>query len=216
MVITYHGGEFVKITHGDRTLAFNPISKDSTLAGPKFGVDVVLVTLKDEDFNGVSQVTYGEKEPFVIDGPGEYEVEKIFIKGFPSVSRYKKRERLNTIYIVTLEGMNVCFLGALSEKQVDPKIFEDSDDIDILFVPIGGGGVLNPAEAHDVAVKLEPKIVIPMHYPSPSEKNGIGEKDSLKTFLKERGVEKAVPMEKLTIKKKDVEGKEGDVIVLSS
>lgn len=216
MVITYHGGEFVKVTHGERTLAFNPISKDSKLAGPKFGADVVLVTLKDDDFNGVSQVTYGEKAPFVIDGPGEYEVEKIFIKGFPSVSNYKQKGRQNTIYTVTLEGMNLCFLGALSEKQVDPKIFEDVEEIDILFVPIGGGGVLSPAEAHDIAVKLEPKIVIPMHYPSPSTKGGIGEKDSLKTFLKERGVEKVSPTEKLTVKKKDLEGKEGDVVVLSS
>lgn len=216
MVVTYHGGEFMKITHGERTLAFNPISKDSQLAGPRFGADIVLVTLNDDDFNGVSQVTYGEKAPFVIDGPGEYEVEKIFIKGFPSVSRYKEKERLNTIYMVTLEGMNLCFLGAVSEKQVDPKIFEDVEEIDVLFVPIGGDGVLNPAEAHDVAVKLEPRIVIPMHYPSESAKAGIGEKDSLKIFLKERGVEKAMPLEKLTIKKKDAEGKLGDTIVLSS
>jgi L-ascorbate metabolism protein UlaG (beta-lactamase superfamily) len=210
MVITHYGGEFIKITRGDSTLAFNPISKESKLSGPKFGADVVLITTADKDFNGVGQVTRGDQEPFVVHGPGEYEVERIFIKGFPSVSQYGGKERPNTIYIVTLEGMNLCFLGALSDSKVDPKIFEDVDGIDILFVPIGGNGVLTPAEAHSMGVKLEAKVVIPIHY------EGIGEKDSLKAFLKEGGAEKEKPIDKLTIKKKDVEGKTGSVVVLSS
>ena len=37
---------------------------------------------------------------------------------------------------------------------------------------------------------------------------------SLKTFLKETGEEKAEVVEKLTLKQKDLEGKEGEVIVL--
>ena len=210
MVITHYGGEFIKITRGDTTLAFNPFSKESALSGPKFGADIILVSTGDVDFNGIDQVTYGEREPFVVQGPGEYEVEKIFLKGLPSVSMYRGKERLNTIYVVTLEGMNVCFLGALSDSNIDPKIFEDIDGIDVLFVPIGGDGVLNPAQAHSVGVKLEAKIIIPIHY------SGIGEKDSLKVFLKEEGrnIEKSV--EKLTIKKKDVEGRNGDIVVISS
>lgn len=210
MVITHHGGEFIKITHGDTTLAFNPISKDSKLSGPKFGADIVLITTADKDFNGVEQVTRGDKEPFVAHGPGEYEVEKIFIKGFPSLSQYGGYERPNTIYIVTIDGMNICFLGALSQSQVNPKILEDVDGIDILFVPIGGDGVLTPAEAHSMGVKLEAKIVVPIHY------DGVGEKNSLAVFLKEGGDEKGKPVDKLTIKKKDVEGKVGNIVVLTS
>ncbi len=210
MIITHHGGECIKVTRGDTTIVFNPISKESKLARPKFGADIVLITTADKDFNGVKSVTRGDNEPFVIQGPGEYEVERIFIKGFPSVSGYGGSERPNTIYIVTLEGMNLCFLGALSESKIDPKIFEDVDGIDILFVPIGGEGVLNPSEAHGVGVKLEANIIIPIHY------DGIGKKDSLKAFLKEGGADKANPVEKLTIKKKDVEGKIGDIVVISS
>lgn len=210
MVITYHGGEFIKVTQGDTSIAFNPISKDSKLSGPKFGADVVLISTGDKDFNGVEQVTYGEREPFVISGPGEYEVEKIFIKGFPSRSNYGSADRPNTIYIVTMEGMNLCFLGALADSKVDPKIFEDIEQIDILFVPIGGDGVLTPADAHRIAVSLEPSVVIPMHY------GDLGEKDALKTFLKESGSEKTAAIEKFTVKKKDIEGKAGEIVVLAS
>ena len=222
MVISYHGGEFIKASVGDTTIAFNPISKNSSLSGSRFGADIVLVSLNDKDMNGIEQVTYGEKSPFVISGPGEYEVEKLFIKGFPSVSRYAstgkiaKEGRPNTIFMVTMEGMNLCFLGALSEKKVDPKIFEDVEEIDILFVPIGGEGVLSASEAHEVAVSLEPRLIIPTHYPSTSSGQvGIGEKDALKTFLKEGGAEGEKAQEKLTIKKKDLEGKAGEIVVLS-
>ncbi len=214
MVITHYGGEFIKITQGESTLAFNPISKESSLSGPKFRADIVLISTADKDFNGVGNVTYGESEPFVIQGPGEYEVKKIFIKGVPSVSRYGGKERPNTVYTVTLEGMTLCFLGALfsdkSQTSIDPKILEDVDGIDVLFVPIGGDGVLTAAQAQSVGVKLEAKIIFPIHY------KGIGEKNSLKAFLKEGGESTEKLVEKLTLKKKDVEGRIGDIVVVSS
>ena len=101
--------------------------------------------------------------------------------------------------------MNLCFLGALT-KEVPAETMESIDDVDILFVPIGGNGVLSPAEAAKVAVKIGPKLVIPMHYDSAS----------LKAFLKESGEESVKPVDKLTLKKKDLDGKEGDVVVLES
>lgn len=215
MVISYHKGECIKVSFGATVLVFNPISKESQLPAVRFGADIALISLNDKDFNGVEQVTHGDKTPFVIHGPGEYEVQKIFIKGFPSTSHYRGSSRPNTIYIVTLEGMSLCFLGALSfasaEKKIDPKLFEDIDEIDVLFVPIGGDGVLSPSEAHDVAVSLQPKVIIPIHYG-----DTIGEKNVLSVFLKEGGSKEIKPIDKLTIRKKDVEGKSGDIIILSS
>ena len=59
-------------------------------------------------------------------------------------------------------------------------------------------------------MKLEPRLISPMHY------GDVGEKTALKTFLKEGGEENMKAEEKLTLKKKDLEGKEGDIIVLSA
>lgn len=207
MIITYLGGESVKVQFGDTTLAFNPVSKDSSLKAAKYGADIVLSSINHEDMNGVDQVTFGEKKPFVINGPGEYEVKGIFIKGLPSQSEYGGEKRINTIYTVSLEGMNICFLGALNQVELPKEADEEIDAVDILFVPIGGGGVLEPAKAYKLAVSMEPKIIIPIHY------GDIGGKDSLKVFLKEAG-ENPSPVNKLTLKKKDLEGKDADVIVL--
>ncbi len=207
MIITYLGGESVKVQFGDTILAFNPVSKESKLKPAKFGADIALVSINHPDMNGVDQVSFGEKKAFSVSGPGEYEVKGVFIKGLASESEYEKEKRINTIYTVSLEGMNICFLGAINQAELPKDAEEAIDDVDILFVPIGGDGVLDAAKAYKLAVSIGPKIIIPIHY------GDVGNKDALKAFLKEAG-ESPKPEAKLTLKKKDLEGKDADVVVL--
>ncbi len=210
MVITYQGLESFKLQFGDLTLVTNPASKDSAFKTSKFGANIVLQTINHPDTNGGADFTYGDKSPFIVTSPGEYETGGIFIKGFPETSSHDGKSLINTVYTFQLDGINICFLGALDKTTLNPETLEGIDSVDILFVPIGGNGVLSASEAYKLAVKLEAKIVIPMHY---DEKGG-SDKDALKTFLKEAG-ESVSPVDKLTIKKKDLEGKEGEVMVLS-
>ncbi len=214
MVISHLGAQFFKVTFGDTTLAFDPISKTSKLKGAKFGADIAFISVNHPDMNGAEQVALGDRQPVVIDGPGEYEIQGIFATGYQSVSHYGGQERINTIYILKFEGMKLCFLGALGSGELPQAVKEASDDIDILFVPIGGDGVLDAAEAHKLAVKLESKLVIPMHYRT--SMGDIGDKDALTTFLKEEGSEKLKPLDKLTLKKKDLDGKGNEVVLLGS
>ena len=206
MVISYLGGECFKVSQGDLTIALNPPSKDSSLKVSKFGADIALVSYPHEDFNGVENAAFGEREPFVINGPGEYEVKGVAVRGFGSPSTYDGKESINTIYSVMLEGMNLCFLGALASKELPHDAKQELDDIDVLFLPVGGKDTLDYGEAYKLAVQLEPKVVVPMQY----------DDASLKHFLKEAGAEAVQPVEKLTVKKKDLEGKQAEIVVLSS
>ena len=206
MVISYHGGQCFKVSFGDTTIAFNPISKKSKLDPSKFGADAAFVTLWHPDFNGVEQVAHGSKQPFVVDGPGEYEIGQVVAHGFGVKTNYDKVDVYNTIYQVKLEEMNIVFLGALNDPEIDSKILGEFGDIDILFVPIGGGDVLEAPQATKLAVKLEAKLVIPMHY----------EDAALKTFLREESKEGLKPVDKLTLKRKDVSIMSGEVAVLKS
>ena len=208
MIITFQGLESFKVSQGDTTIALNPISKDSKFKSSKSGADITLITTNHPDLAGKDSTSRGEKESFVINGPGEYEVKDVGVKGFLSESMYGGQKRVNTIYQISFEGMKLCFLGALSNPSLSPETIEAIEDVDILFVPIGGEGVLDPASAYKLAVSLEPKIIIPMHY------GQIGEKKALEIFLKEGGEEKLEPQDKLVVKKKDLEGKEGEVVIL--
>ena len=172
MIISYQGVESFKISQGDLTLAINPSSKISA--------DVTLFS------TGRGETT--EKAGFVIEGPGEYEIKDIFIKGFLS----KNQKPLKTTYLISFEGMKLLFLGV-----AEPV--EEVEDVDILFVPVGA----DAASVYKLAVSIEPAIIIPMNY-TPA---------ALSQFLKEGG-EKVEAIEKFVVKKKDLEGKEGDIIVL--
>jgi len=206
MVISHYEGECFKVSFGSTTLAFNPIGKKSTLPPVKFGSDAAFITMWHADFNGIENVKHGSKDPFLVDGPGEYEIGSVVARGFGVKTTYDKVERYNTIYQVKLEEMNMVFLGALSDPEIDPKILGELGDIDILFVPIGGGDVLEVPQASKLAVKLEAKLIIPMHY----------DDVALKAFLKEEGNDSVKPVEKLTIKRKDVNEMQGEVVVIKS
>lgn len=207
MIITHYGRQHFKFQVGDTTFSLNPVSKDGKGKVAKYGADVCLVTTNHPDYNGSEQTAHGEKEPYVISGPGEYEVAGVFIKGFGTETELKDgktaKKYQNTSYCFTFDGIRVTFLGALS-KMLEPHHKEIIDETDVLFVPVGEDGfLLNPYDAHKLAVSLEPKLIIPMDY----------DEKSLPIFLKEAGAEKAEPAEKLTIKRKDIEGKLGEVVL---
>ncbi|MCI0619838.1 MBL fold metallo-hydrolase [Candidatus Wolfebacteria bacterium] len=206
MVIQYHGLESFKVQFGDTTLAFNPVSKKSAHRSTSFGADIALVSLNHPDMNGVETAARGDKNPFVVSGPGEYEISGVAVRGLPSTSHYGGSNGINTIYLVTLEGMYLCFLGTLGEGELPSAIQEELDEIDILFIPVGGSGVLDAKAAHKLSTKLEPHIVVPMHYTD----------TSLKQFLREEGESNGTPVDKLTLKQKDLVGKEGEIIVLKT
>ncbi|HVM59188.1 MAG TPA: MBL fold metallo-hydrolase, partial [Candidatus Paceibacterota bacterium] len=142
----------------------------------------------------------------------EYEKAGVVVQGFLSKSAYGlpkgAAEAVNAIYAVELEDMTLVHLGALSEKELPKDAREGIDEVDVLFVPVGGDGVLTPGEAQEIAVSLEPKIIIPMHW------SGIGAPKSLETFLKEAG-NGSEKTDKLTLKKKDLVGKDGSILVVT-
>ncbi len=202
MVITHFGKQFFKVAFGDISLAFNPISKDSKEGGKtKFGSTIVFSTVNHPDYNGIENASHGDNVPFIVDGPGDYEIQDIFIKGVASETEIDGKEYINTIYTLTLEDMNICFLGAIFNSELTIEQKEIIGNPDIVFVPVSNT-LLSPTKAQKLATSLEPSIIIPMDY----------DPASLKAFLKESGSEGLKPVDKLTIKKKDIIGKQGEVV----
>lgn len=208
MIITYLGKQFFKIAQGNLVVVVNPISKDSKgdVKGTRFGSDIALSTINHPDYNGFDMVTHGDNVPFEVKGPGDYEIKDVFIKGIMTETTINEKKYVNTIYSFVIDNISICFLGCMSNNKVSTEIREDIGNPDILFVPIGNNDLLDPTEAYKLAVSLEPKIIIPMDY---NEK-------TLKAFLKEGGQDKVESIEKLTIKAKDIVGREGEIVVLSS
>jgi len=207
MIISYHGLGCIKAQLGDKVIAFNPISKEASQKYNRFGSDIAMISLNHPDYNGVENVWHGDKAPFIVDGPGEYEVGGVYIKGVPTEG---DGGVVNTVYSVLFDDINLCHLGALSVSNLKPEVVESLGEIDILFVPIGGGAVLEAEEAYKLSTSLEPKIIVPLHN---GKLNGKG--SPINIFLEEEGEEGLKPLDKLTIKKKDLTDKEAEIVLLA-
>jgi L-ascorbate metabolism protein UlaG (beta-lactamase superfamily) len=148
MIITYYGISCFKIQSGDTILAFDPPSKKSDFKAPRFQADIVFVSHGHVGHNGHENIVPKEKEkngePFLINGPGEYEIAGVLARGIRSFhdSESGRKQGLNTIYTLTLENINLCHLGDLGEKELRPEVQEVLGNIDVLFAPVGGGDVI--------------------------------------------------------------------------
>jgi L-ascorbate metabolism protein UlaG (beta-lactamase superfamily) len=216
MKITWHGQScfklVVKVNNGEKiTILIDPFDKEIGLNPPRGSADIVIVSHDHHDHNNVKTVS---GEPFIVDGPGEYDIKKIFIRGIYSFHDDKKGEErgINTISVIEAEEMKICHLGDLGQKELSDKQLEKIGEVDILMIPVGGTYTINGSEAVKIINQIEPKMVIPMHYKIP----GLNLKlNPVEKFLEEIGGEKE-KVEEFSIQKKDLIEEEMKVIVMKS
>lgn len=211
MIIIYYGLSCFKFQAGDTALVFDVPSKKSDVKPPRFRADIVIQSHDHRDHSGGESLLKDENS-FFIDGPGEYEIKGVYIRGLKSFhdSSSGKKHGINTVYGVRFDEINFCFLGDFGEKELSPELKEGIGKVDILFVPIGGEAVLDAEGARNIVNQVEPAIVVPMHYSLTGKR-----KESLKDFLKEMGQKDVKPLEKLSIRKKDIQENGTQVVVLS-
>lgn len=211
MDIYFYGQACFRIKGKNASVLIDPYKEEFTgLKLPKdLSASLAISTHNHDDHNNLAQVTDAVLK---ITGPGEYEVNGVSVVG---VSTFHDKEDgaqrgRNTVYNITVDGLNIVHLGDLGHTLSEEQI-EEIGATDILLVPVGGVYTIDSKGASDVVSQLEPKIVIPMHYKLAGLKF---ELDPIENFLKEMGFESAEPQSKLSITK-DKLPEELQVIVLN-
>jgi L-ascorbate metabolism protein UlaG (beta-lactamase superfamily) len=209
MTITLIGHACFKIIGRDATIVTDPFEKKIGLTPPRMAADIVTISHEHFDHNNRSTVS---GEPFIIDSPGEYDVKGVAIRGIPSFhDRKEGAERgTNTLYHITIDGVRIAHLGDLGQAHLSDEQLDALDEVDVLCIPVGGVYTIDAEDATKITSQIEPKIVIPMHYAIPSLSVKLEKVD---TFLKEMGV-KAEPVEKLSLKAKELPPDGTQVVVL--
>jgi len=217
MNIIWHGQSCFQIearhNKGELTsIVIDPFSEEIGLRLPKVQADVVLVTHSHADHNNTKGVG---GNPFLIQEPGEYEIKKVFVQGVSAWHDQKQGQERgpNTIYIIEAEDLRLCHLGDLGQKELTDEQMDKIGDVDILMIPIGGVSTISAKEAIKIMSQIEPRIIIPMHYQIPKLKTKI-KLEGLDKFLKVMGIKKIEPLNKLSIKSKDISPEEAKIIVL--
>ncbi len=185
----------------------DPFDESTGLKLYKKNVEMVLVSHDHDDHSNLDAVN---DEAFVIDGPGEYEVENTLIRGIFSYHDEKKGEErgVNTIYVIESEGMVVCHLGDFGQKELTDKQVKEIGEVDILLVPVGGKYTINAKTAGRIVSHLEPKAVIPMHYKIPGLKFDL---EGPEAFMKAMGAKDKKAEEKVSISRTNLS--EGEIQV---
>jgi L-ascorbate metabolism protein UlaG (beta-lactamase superfamily) len=199
MEITWYGHSCFRLTERNyATVVTDPFdSKAVGYDALKLRSDIVTVS---HDAPGHSNTDAVKGISHVIDGPGEFEIGGVFITGVQSDSsagkkRTKENLPRNTIYVFDYDGITVAHLGDLNQTPTQSEI-ESLGTVNVVLVPVGGGGGLTAAKAAEVISLIEPNLVIPMHYSTPATKVSL---DSLNKFIKEMGLSKPEPQPSLKV-----------------
>lgn len=215
MQILWHGQSFFEISaKGEGAelvrIALDPFGDKIGLKVPKAEADILLVSHSHEDHNNIEAI---KGAPFLIDSPGEYEVKGIFVKGISAFhdNQQGKDRGVVVIYRIEAEGMVVCHLSDLGQKELTPEQVEEIGEVDILMMPVGGTFTVDAKDASEIISQIEPRMVIPMHYKIPGLTVDLNPVDK---FLKEMGEEGIKPEPKLKVSLKDLPQEETKIVVL--
>lgn len=70
----------------------------------------------------------------------------------------------NTIFVFELDGLRIAHMGDFGQSGLREEQAAAMEDIDLLFVPVGGGFTIGAEQAALVVERLNPRWVVPMHY----------------------------------------------------
>jgi len=210
MTIFWLGQSAFKIQDKEVTVAVDPYGEIG-LKMPKFNAEVLLISHGHDDHNNKDAI---KGTPFLIDGPGEYEVKNVFVYGIPALHDDKEGAERGkiTMFLIEMEGIKIAHLSDFGQKSLTAEQLGMLEGVDILLIPVGGHFTIDGEEAAKIVSQLQPRIVIPMHYKIPHLNIKL---DPVDNFLKEFGVTSPEKMEKLKISKKDLPQEETKVIILT-
>lgn len=196
MELIWFGHSCFKITErGHATVITDPYNAQSIGHSPlSVEADIVTISHNKPGHNYVAAV---KGQPFIVSGPGEYEIGKVFITGLQTNSHNSKLELpdRNTIYVFDFDGIKIAHLGGVNHLPNQSEV-EELGNVHVLLTPIGGTTTFNAVQAAEIVNMIEPNIVIPMHYMTESSMIQL---DPLNKFLKEMGLTSVEPISSLKI-----------------
>ena len=160
-----------------------------------FDPKLSIVGLKDVSTKGAVEIAtearFAVNSPesiITIDGPGEYGVADLDILGIAARCYIddESKPMMSTIYRVEIGDSRVGVIGNICEKLTDEQL-EELGLIDVLILPVGGGGYTLDANGASALVRMiNPKVVIPVHYHDHQLKYEVPQ-DELSLFVAELG-----------------------------
>lgn len=179
--IDYRGGNTIVIATKKSTLVTDP--------------KLSLVGLKDLNIKDAVELATEDRfalnsdvAKLSLEGPGEYEVGDFSIRGVAAQRHVDTDQDVprTTMYRIEVGDVRIALLGNTVEKLSEDQL-EALGVVDILILPVGGGGyTLDATAAANLTRRIDPKVVIPIHYADKAVKYEVPQ-EGVATFVNELG-----------------------------
>jgi L-ascorbate metabolism protein UlaG (beta-lactamase superfamily) len=201
MHINWYGHSCFKLQNNQQSLLINPFAPQKAgFKNPAPKADIFILTNSEE---GINKKGIEKNKGFLIDMPGEYEVNGVFVYA----TGIKGQKNRMIVCQVNMDNIKYGILGSLNYLLSGQEL-EKLDGVEVLLIPIGGRDVINIDQAAELINSIEPKIIIPCCY-DPSN-SALQER-----FLKETGIKSQERTSKLSLKNKALSNlKESHVVFL--
>ncbi len=164
MRIVMHGHSCFEFADSKLTVVVDPHDgKSIGIKAPNASADVVLMTHTHYD-HSAARVIRGNHTDIMAQN-GEFDVKGLHVIGLPTFHDHHNGEQRgpNTMYLFSMDGISICHcgdLGCIPSQEILDRI----RGVDMLFVPVGETFTLPLEEVKEFIGKVNPRIVIPMHY----------------------------------------------------
>jgi L-ascorbate metabolism protein UlaG (beta-lactamase superfamily) len=177
MRIQWYGQSAFALTGAEASVFIDPFGDMSPLAGRGMqfdypaidgvGADLLLVTHEHLDHNGVEAV---DGDPAILRstaGKLESPLGDVVAIASEHDQAAGTERGPNTIFVFTLDGLRVAHFGDFGQAALRDEQAAAIGEVDLIFLPVGGGPTVDAAEARAIVDRLSPKWVVPMHYRTP-------------------------------------------------
>jgi L-ascorbate metabolism protein UlaG (beta-lactamase superfamily) len=189
MKVQWYGQSTFHLTAPEASVTIDPFADMSGLASrgmqwdypPIEGLEptLLLVTHEHPDHNGV-EVVGGD--PAVIRstaGRLESPIGEVIAIASEHDEEAGTQRGPNAIFVFELDGLRVAHFGDFGQSELRDEQAALLDDVDLLFIPVGGSATIGAEQAAEIVTRLSPRWVVPMHYRTPR----IGFLDTADAFL---------------------------------
>ncbi len=164
MRIRWHGHSCFEFEDSRARVVIDPHDgKSIGIRPPSVTADIVLMTHDHYDHN-VSRIVQGAHQDFMATRGG-FTAKGISFEGFGTFHDEEggAARGQDTMYMFEMDGMTVCHCGDLGCVP-SQDIIDRIRNVDFLFVPVGEVFTLSMPRVKELIEKVNPNVVVPMHY----------------------------------------------------
>jgi len=175
MRVQWYGQSAFRLTGAKQSVVLDPFGDMSALArarGMRFDyppiepapADLLLITHEHVDHNEVRAVSGSPVVLRSTAGKLESPIGEVVAIASEHDDAAGTLRGPNTIFVFTLDDVRVAHFGDFGQSELRPEQAAAIGAVDLLFLPVGGGFTIGASQAAAISARLQPRVVVPMHY----------------------------------------------------